>query len=850
MPSETSFPSACRQTLTGFLLAVSTHLSRKRPADTFLDFLTHSSSIVIVFLNELSRALMVPGAAADPIEAVNDYLGENPESNLAHVVDLGQQKKKLKAVADDILQMFLDHKDYNCEPVKVFLREILAGVVLEMTVQSCSKPEWINGWIVSLLEEGEPELMNAIDAGMGDATASEARNATAQALVDETSANQIRVHDTSSGQVSDKSGHQRRMSKAEDAMEEAMLEAKRLSELIAAEDARKRQDSSSDGHSPGTATQGIATPGSSQSDLLAASATLPEALEDDDAAASTFTSFDQIVPLQQPTALRDDIAHVQPTVPPLLTVHNANVSIFDDSQPGEKGSIRSKPTADYLLQIEPSSSQHPGWMIARKYADFENLHEVLRRISVISGVAAFAQKYHSIPSWKGQTKTCLRNELEQYLHVALSYSRLAESEGMKRFLERDQGFDHSSPAANKGVFGFPNPTAFETVGKGMLDVLTSAPKGAAGGGKALLGGVTGVLGSVGSLAQKKPPSVLRQGGNALPAQLSTPHLPHSPSVTSLTPSSRQSRESQESLRNVPALTAEDTRAPPLPARPRDPRADQQQPPYASTNGRNSTDSISRPSSIAMPEPDGFKGIEQELQLPPPPSEIPDDYNIGLDSPQLSTSSNNRNQPHPSSNTARISVQAAPHQPISTSPDPLPPPNPAPPQPKRPTSTPLTEQETRIAIELFFATIHSLYTLSSAWSLRLTLLTAAKTFLLRPGNPNLEAIRSLLQASLIDANISDAGLAAHIAALRASALPTAEESRKWSPEMGEEEKEGLRARARRLLVERGVPRALVGVMGAGASAEAVGRVFDCLQDGRVARGLVFALVLQGVRALVQ
>ncbi|KAA6406605.1 MAG: hypothetical protein FRX48_09537 [Lasallia pustulata] len=308
LPSETSFPSACRQTLTGFLLAVSTHLSRKRPADTFLDFLTHSSSIVIVFLNELSRALMVPGAAADPIEAVNDYLEENPESNLAHVVDLGQQKKKLKAVADDILQMFLDHKAYNCEPVKVFLREILAGVVLEMTVQSCSKPEWINGWIVSLLEEGEPELMNAIDAGMGDATASEARNATAQALVDETSANQIRVHDTSSGQVSDKSGHQRRMSKAEDAMEEAMLEAKRLSELIAAEDARKRQDSSSDGHSPGTATQGIATPGSSQSDLLAASATLPEALEDDDAAASTFTSFDQIVPLQHHTTATYSVA--------------------------------------------------------------------------------------------------------------------------------------------------------------------------------------------------------------------------------------------------------------------------------------------------------------------------------------------------------------------------------------------------------------------------------------------------------------------------------------------------------------------------------------------------------------
>lgn len=844
MPSDTSFPFACRQTLTGFLLAVSTHLSRKRPADTFLDFLTNSSSIVIVLLNELSRALMAPGAATDPIEAVNVYLEENPESNLAHVVDLGQQEKKLKDVADDILQMFLNHKAYNCEPVKVFLREILAGLVLEMTVQSCSKPEWINGWIVQILEEGEAELMNAIDAGMGDATASEARNATAQALVNESAISQINDRDTSTKQVSEVSEHKRRISKAENAMDEAMLEAKRLSELIAAEDARRRQDSS-DGHSPETTTQDIATPTSSQSDLLAASNKLPEALEDEDAAASTFTSFDQIIPVQQPTALRDDGPHAQSPVPPQLTLHNANVSIFDDSQPGEKGSIRSKPVADYLLQIEPASSQHPGWMIARRYADFETLHEVLRRISVISGVADFAQEYPTIPSWKGQTKSSLRNELERYLHVALSYSRLAESEGMKRFLERDQGVDRSSPAANKGVFGFPSPAAFETMGKGMLDVLTSAPKGAAGGGKAILGGVTGVLGSVGSLGQKKPPSSTRQGGNGSPARRSTSRFPRSDSITSLTPGSRQSRESQESLGNIPAVAIESTRPPPLPARPSDVRAEQQQSLYASANGGSSTDSISRPPSIAMPESEGLKEIEQELNLPPPPSEIPDDYNLGPGSPRPSTSSNTRNPPRPSSTPSRTSMQSLPRQSTSTSTTPAPPP-----QPKRDTSTPLTEQETRVAIELFFATIHELYTLSSAWSLRLTLLAAAKTFLLRPGNPSLEAIRLLLQDTLIDANISDAGLALHLLSIRANALPTEEEAKASPPPLGEEEKEKLRVKARKLLVERGMPLALMSVMGAGASAEALGRVFDCLQDERVARGLVCALVLQGFRVVAQ
>jgi hypothetical protein len=58
------------------------------------------------------------------------------------------------------------------------------------------------------------------------------------------------------------------------------------------------------------------------------------------------------------------------------------------------------------------------------------------------------------------------------------------------------------------------------------------------------------------------------------------------------------------------------------------------------------------------------------------------------------------------------------------------------------------------------------------------------------------------------------------------------------------------RARRLVVERGMPAALTSVMGQAASGEAVGRVFDCLQEGRVARGVMFGLVLQGLRAVTQ
>ena len=101
----------------------------------------------------------------------------------------------------------------------------------------------------------------------------------------------------------------------------------------------------------------------------------------------------------------------------------------------------------------------------------------------------------------------------------------------------------------------------------------------------------------------------------------------------------------------------------------------------------------------------------------------------------------------------------------------------------------------------FATINELYTMSSAWTLRKTLLTAAKTFLLRPGNPQLESIRQLLQTTVLDANTSDAGIALHLRKLRENSLPTEEELAAWPAELSPDAKEELRRKARKLLVER-------------------------------------------------
>ena len=860
LPLENKFPFACRQTLTGFLLAVSSHLSRKRPADTFLDFLTNSSSIVIVFLSELASVMKMPGASTDASVAVYAFLEANPTSSLANVLDVKQQSRKLNVIAEDILQNFVESRVYACEPVRIFLREILAGVVLEMTVTSCSRPEFINDWIIYALEESDTGLLEAIDAGFDGARVNGSVGNLAQT---ESGTFAKRSEPANTSQAT--SEHRRTVSRAEDAMDEAMQEARRLTELIAAEEAKKGK-TSVESSSSGDDNVALVTPTSSRDDLsaiadeistpdvvlprsspLESSANVNDTLmplskssealarteEKIEESSPSFTTFDQIISSQKPTALQTSQSHSF-TVPP-LTLFNASISIFDDSQPGEKGTLRSKPVVDYLIQIEPVTSQHPGWMIARKYTDFETLHEVLRRISKISGVAAFSQKHENVPTWKSKTKEVFRTDLEEYLKDALSYQRLAESEGMKRFLEKDQGLGRGSPGASKGGFGFPSPGAFETMGKGMLDVLASAPKGAAGGGRAIIGGVTGVLGGGGSRGQKKQAST--RGTSISAGQPTESNLPGRSSFVI-------DEESQESRRLSVKPSTEDSR-PPLP-----PRQSEIPPNQQSHNDPTIEKSTIKENAEGPRSSFTASAGQDDLHLPPPPSEIPDDYNIARDSPRQSTSNDDGGVIRTPTSTAptthpspsRISTSS--FQPVEG-----PPSSPSKP-PKRGAPAPLSSQETSVAVELFFATINELYKISSAWKLRLTLLNAAKTFLLRPGNPNLEAIRVLLQDTVIDANITDSAIATNLRKLRENALPTEEELKAWPPPPSDEEKELMRQKARKLLVEKGMPQALTSVIGAAASGEALGKVFDCLQVPEVARGLVFALVLQAVRAVTQ
>lgn len=601
----------------------------------------------------------------------------------------------------------------------------------------------------------------------------------------------------------------------------------------------------------------------------------------------SFTSFDQLIPSAPPTALMDN----PPPPPPPLTLHNSKMTIFDDSMPGEKGVIRSKPTVEYLIQIEPSLQYYKGWMSAKKYADFETLHEVLRRIASITGASGFVEAHKDLPTWKNHTKASLRGELERYLNDAVQYKALAESEGMKRFLDKEIGSGKSP-----GAGGLWPGQAFETMGKGMIDVLTQAPKGVAGGGKALFGGVTGVLGSVGTPFGTKngkkrgdstsnSPSVSRTSTSTSRDQpIATRHGRAESTVSELpthirsesTLSYAAKRTSTESLRNPnsPIIDQQPQREAPMERRPSyNPDGDGKRSGPSSLFGGSRSASRApsvRESMDLSPTMGGDQILSKQItpsfspftnipDLPPMPSEITDDY------------TDHSHARHPSrASTSSLSyppADAPPVPPLPRRPSAMslsstlntPSDGPATARPKHPnTHAPLSEPETTILIELFFATINELYTLSSAWSLRRTLLNAAKTFLLRPGNPQLSSIQTLLQSTVLDDVSSDAGLAAHLRKIRENALPTGAESAAWAKEcerkgwvggeMGEEEKEELRVKARRVLVERGMPVALTSVMGAAASGEALGRVFDALQGEGVARGVVFGVVLQALKGV--
>ncbi|KAJ5084301.1 hypothetical protein NUU61_008880 [Penicillium alfredii] len=750
LPCEPSFPGSCRRILTHFVTSVSSHLSRQRTEDTFLQFLTNSSSIIIVFLNELSAAFATTGT--EPVEAqkiVDQFLRQSPDSSLANVLSEAQQRKKLNMIADDILSSFLDSKAYGCSAVRDFLREIFAGVVLESTIISLSRPEFINGWIIYLLQEGESEIMHAIDAGVeGARNQGVSAPKTADSLSNPIQEPTPKA-DAASKPNENQPGH------VDKATEEAIQEAKRLSAMIVSHDVQHL-----DPEQPFPSDQ----PNETGSLNVNHSTESPSTLINQNEDPVGQDRRDEAVPVEKSPSLPispNDESMPTPTpqqdtaVPP-VTLHGAQV-LVDDVAGGEKGIIKSRPTWDYLLQVEPVVTHSTGWMVFRKYSDFQSLHEMLETVSRLNRIQSFADKYPILPPWKGQTRQDLARELERYLREAMKHESLAETDRMRRFLEKDGGSGEAS--STKPGFSFPSQSAFENMGKGVLGALSNAPKGMAGGGRAVFDGVTGVFGGAGA-SKKQAPAAGRQSRAPSTAENVIHPAPNSADEPTRTGSSK--------VGNLPAQVSpfrESTLGDLKSETPKSPSAG---------------DSDNRSDLIAG-EQDAWASRSTLAPSDDRHSLESSGRNTGLDNPEYCDSSS----PSRPSDVDKSSESM---------------------HGSRRQGSPITTDETQIAVELIFAVINELYTLSSAWNIRRTLLNAAKSYILRPGSPTLETIRTLLQDSMIEGHTSDNALGEYLTKLRENALPTETELKAWPPPPSEQEKAHLRDTARRLFVQRGIPQA--------------------------------------------
>ncbi|KAL4733288.1 PXA domain-containing protein [Aspergillus similis] len=816
LPSESTFPNACQAVLTRFIASIASHLSRKRTADTVLEFLTNSSSIVIVFLNELSAAFQAAGPNVTAEDAVLQYMESNPESSLSSLLAHQQQRQKLQTIADDLLSRYLDSNAYNCIPVRNFLREVLTRIAFESTITSISRPEFINGWIIYLFSEGESEIMSAIDAGVegarnhGVAAAKDSEETSRPAPISgngSVAEDSISANHTPNvpGQVPDK---------ADKATREAMLEAKRLSDMIAAQKIPKHIEQTTQSKIPGKY-------GTRDDNIIIA-----------DAGAECPAEQQQSVAVMDyyPSKSAQDVQQVQsselgdsltlPSLPSMesstgsslgsndttsaFTLFRASVTVDDGCDSRDTAALRTKPTSTYLIQVELHSGRSSGWMVFKKYADFESIHETLVTIARLNQLH-FGESHPLVPPWKGRTHQALARDLERYLQEALQLEPLAESVTMKRFLEKDRSLEpEAADLSGKPSFVFPGQATFENVGKGVLGVLTNGPRGVSGGSKAVLDGVSGVFG--GGLSKKSPVVLCADSDDKVAHEDS---LKHGSTLN-------KGNQMEGDLK-----LSSDTKGGASPSQ----SMELSDPDGSASSGESMFPTESSNTSVPTSESGGVTINKAGDQLWSVTASV-DRVKQKDDSASLSEEKTDKD-------IALVGNRSSTKSPAV----------------QQSRSNPITGDETRVAVELIFAVINELYSLSSAWNIRRTLLNAAKSYILRPANPSLETIRLLLQESMIDRHTTDEAVGTYLAKLRENALPTAEELNSWPAAMSDAEKERQREAARRILVQKGLPKAITGVMGAVASREALGKVFDSLQIDIVARGLVFSILLQALRAIV-
>ena len=435
----------------------------------------------------------------------------------------------------------------------------------------------------------------------------------------------------------------------------------------------------------------------------------------------------------------------------------------------------------------------PGWVAIKQFTEFESLHDVLRRIANVGGIRSFPTE---LPEWKGKMHQQLADDLENYLKMALSVKQLADCEAMKRFFGKEIT-DHS--AGKKKAW-----PPLKGVG-GVRDAVVSSAEGS----QKLLAAAWATTG-----INKKRSS---------------------------TPTGQEKPKPEITVKDIKDDTQtleEDTAYhPPL-------FSDSMSVSGSGTmNSFNGDDGLERSSTSSSLNGYTFIGEGERSNSASTTS---------FDTPNRLESRTPLETMEPESSTPLGIRESDPMvEPLSTSAPITKSPSPAiPPLPERPTKPAVSKQpapelslnDAQQILDIGFSILSELYALSPrTWMIRKSLLNLLKSLLISNGRTYIETIRTMIQEDLINKCLtSDDWLANQVKAVTGSMWPTAP----WPPT----DEEANRIHAKELFMTKMLPETMRGLMGGVATTQALEIVFEALQDQRVAKGILVALMCDVIRAL--
>lgn len=136
-----------------------------------------------------------------------------------------------------------------------------------------------------------------------------------------------------------------------------------------------------------------------------------------------------------------------------LLSDRTKVSIVSSTVGEEEG----KSVVRYLVEVQqvaPDGTFTSGWVVARRYNEFLNMHNKLRESYALVRNLDFPGK-RLVNALTGNAVDIRKNGLEKYLQSLISIPAVCESIELRTFLSRDSPF-----IASKGPAGIKSPTAF------------------------------------------------------------------------------------------------------------------------------------------------------------------------------------------------------------------------------------------------------------------------------------------------------------------------------------------------------------------------------------------------------